>query len=168
MYKRRRRNPYQRIQLAMKHSRPWAMKMPTLEMVHDCFQYWLETQKPLPTCLMVALLLEVELLHSGHEAQVLRKGHPQRNIPMIEDFMRTAVIYVKTCRKKPEYDSTPIKTVCGNYGITSNTYNNWQNKYKETINVAKIDECMLRFMLSFSGMRYKSMRMGRRKKKEGQ
>jgi len=146
------------------------MKMPTLEMVHDCFQYWLETQKPLPTCLMVALLFEIELLHSGHEAQVLRKGHPQRNIPMIEDFMRTAVIYVKICKEKKEKecDSDPIGTVCDKYGITSNTYNTWQNKYKDSINIANVDERMVGFMMNFSAKRYSSMRMGRRKKKESQ
>jgi hypothetical protein len=92
--------PYLRIQVAMLGNNVGLLRTPDLEMVDDCFQYWLKTQEPLPNCLMELLSHDIKLLLSGRDGLVLKKKGSLSNNPNIDTFLHAAVSYVKTCNSR--------------------------------------------------------------------
>ena len=123
------RDPYQRVREALWSDRLQAYKKTSLEMINECLRYWLETQEPLPNFILGTLFIDVELLLSGREARVLKKG-PFSNHPKVEDYKNVAVGYVKTCRKHG-YDKHPVPTVCNKYNVKRKTVYEWIKEFPD-------------------------------------
>ena len=151
--------PYLRIQVAMLGNNVGLLRTPDLEMVDDCFQYWLETQEPLPNCLMELLSHDIKLLLSGRDGLVLKKTGSLSNNPNIDTFLHAAVSYVKTCRRY-KYDENPVMTVCEKYEITRQTYYRWNKRFPDA--PSDIPKHLVNAVITYASNGYKVYRISKK------